>query len=159
MYRLTRLLPSLLLLPSLISAASDSPCRAAALPTPNIRGARITNVHATEVHAYSLWPFALGSLVTKERPIDFCNVTVTYTHPGWNDAVHVYVWLPLSEHEWNGRFYGAGGGGWAAGFEGGLAAAVAKGYAAAMTDSGHLWWALGWKRRLMGVGCCTSRGL
>jgi feruloyl esterase len=52
--------------------------------------------------------------------------------------VHVYVWLPLSETEWNGRFYGAGGGGWAAGLEGGLAAAVAKGYAAAMTDSGHL---------------------
>jgi hypothetical protein len=137
MYRLAHLLPSLLF-SSLISAASDSPCRADSLPTPNIRGARITNVHATEVHAYSPWPFSLGSLVTEERPIDFCNVTVTYTHPGWNDAVHVYVWLPLSEHEWNGRFYGAGGGGWAAGFEGGLAAAVAKGYAAAMTDSGHL---------------------
>lgn len=137
----TYLLPSilsLLLLPSLSSAAAESPCHANTFHTLAIRGARITDTHATEVHAYAPWPFAFGSLPAKERPIDFCNVTVTYTHPGWNDAVHVYVWLPLDERDWNGRFFGAGGGGWMAGAEGGLAPAVSKGYAAAMTDSGHL---------------------
>jgi hypothetical protein len=125
------------LLPPLVSAAAKSPCNPDALPTPNIPGARITDLHATEIHAYAPWPYAFGSLLAEERPIDFCNVTVTYTHPGWHDAVHVYVWLPLSEGDWNGRFLGAGGGGWMAGGEGGLAPAVGLGYAAAMTDSGH----------------------
>ncbi|KAM0710345.1 hypothetical protein Q7P35_002707 [Cladosporium inversicolor] len=104
----THLLLSLLL-PSLVSATTNSPCNAAALPTPALRGAHITDIHATEVHAYAPWPVAFGSLNAKERPIDFCNVTVTYTHPGWDDEVHVYIWLPLSETDWNGRFLGAGG--------------------------------------------------
>ncbi|KAL4808639.1 Tannase/feruloyl esterase [Aspergillus unguis] len=67
--------------------------------------------------------------------IDFCNVTVTYTH-GWNDTIHSMFYLPLSN--WNGRFQGVGGGGWAAsqGPES-LLEPVLNGYAAGNTDAGH----------------------
>lgn len=127
----------LTLAPTLVSAASASSCRSDKFTTPNIPGVQVTNIQATGVNQYARWPPALGSVPSKERAIDFCNVTVTYTHPGWNDQVHVYVWLPLEENEWNGRFLGTGGGGWAAGFEGGVASAVGLGYASAMTDAGH----------------------
>lgn len=128
---------SLLLIPTLASAASASSCRSDSFAIPKIPGVQLTNLEASEVHQYAPWPFAFGSVPSKERPIDFCNVTVTYTHPGWNDQVNVYVWLPLEKDDWNGRFLGTGGGGWAAGFDGGAAAAVGLGYAAAMTDAGH----------------------
>jgi hypothetical protein len=128
-------LPILSLLPSLIQASPS--CQPDAINPPNIPGAKITTLQATSIRNYVPWPAALGSLPAPERPLDFCNVTLTYTHPGWNDEVNVYVWLPLNETEWNGRFLATGGGGWAAGFEGGLAPAVALGYASAMTDAGH----------------------
>lgn len=44
---------------------------------------------------------------------NFCNVTISYTHPGQNDTIHVQVWLP--EDSWNRRMQGIGCGGWAAG--------------------------------------------
>ncbi|TKA64788.1 hypothetical protein B0A55_08971 [Friedmanniomyces simplex] len=69
------------------------------------------------------------------RPIDFCNFTITYTHPGQGDHVNVYIWVPFDD--WNGRFLGQGGGGWAAGWDMTLAPSVAAGYAVAITDSGH----------------------
>ena len=127
---------TLSLLPSLIRGASPS-CQPSTFTPPEIPGTKILNLQATPVQNYASWPPAPGSLNIAEQPIDFCNVTLTYTHPGWNDKVHVYVWLPLDETAWNGRFLATGGGGWAAGFEGGLAPAVALGYASAMTDAGH----------------------
>lgn len=60
--------------------------------------------------------FDLSNLQYERNAIDFCNVTLTYTHPGLGDSVNVYVWLPLEN--WNGNFFGQGGGGWAAGAEG-----------------------------------------
>jgi len=129
-------LPILSLLPSLIHAASPS-CKPETFTPPKIPGTKITNIQVTSTTDYAPWPDAPGFVTSHERPIDFCNVTLTYTHPGWNDQVNVYVWLPTSEKEWNGRFLAAGGGGWAAGFEGGLAASVGLGYASAMTDAGH----------------------
>lgn len=121
----------------LVLAAGPSSCRVDKFPDPKVFGTRLLDLKVTEVHRFAPWPYGLGSLIAEERPIDFCNVTLTYTHPGWNDAVNVYVWLPLEEKDWNGRFLGTGGGGWAAGFEGGNAPAVGMGYAAAMTDAGH----------------------
>lgn len=68
--------------------------------------------------------------------LDFCNVTITYTHPGQDDTINVQVWLPLEG--WNGRFQGVGGGGWS-GSLGSLlmSPAIAAGYAAASSDAGH----------------------
>lgn len=83
-----------------------------------------------------------GSLIdvaaqrVQKSNISVCDVTVTYTHPGWNDTIHITVNLP--QDNWNGRFQGVGGGGWAAN-EGAssLLGPVAEGYAAGMTDAGH----------------------
>ncbi|KAL2839436.1 Tannase/feruloyl esterase [Aspergillus pseudodeflectus] len=65
-----------------------------------------------------------------------CSVNVTLTHPGVDDEVKVWVWLPAAK-EWNGRFQGVGGGGWTAGQgEVDLVVPVSQGYAAGSTDAG-----------------------
>ncbi|KAH7305195.1 Tannase/feruloyl esterase [Stachybotrys elegans] len=71
---------------------------------------------------------------------NFCNVTITYTHPGQGDNVSVETWLPLDG--WNQRLQSAGGGGYGAGrFDGVYGAmygALADGYATSSTDAGLL---------------------
>lgn len=69
-------------------------------------------------------------------PFPVCQVTVQYTHPGWNDTINTYVTLPVSG--WNGRFVGVGGGGWSTGDLLDLAQPASNGYAAVTTDGGHL---------------------
>uniref|UniRef100_A0A4E9EH12 Carboxylic ester hydrolase n=1 Tax=Gibberella zeae TaxID=5518 RepID=A0A4E9EH12_GIBZA len=76
------------------------------------------------------WPIPAGS-----PPINVCKVVVTYTHPGWNDTINAYVWLPISG--WNERFVGVGGGGWSTGDVPDLGPPASKGYAAVTTDGGR----------------------
>jgi hypothetical protein len=115
----------LLLLPSAaLSAAIDpsaSKCAAAALPTPSVLGVSVLSLDAVES--------TLESTST-----GFCNVTLTYTHPGQNDLIKVWLGLPST---WNGRFQGVGGGGWTTGFPSEMVPAISKGYAAVSTDGGH----------------------
>lgn len=119
----------------LVSAAFN--CSPAAIETPQLFGAKIINILAAEVHNYSGYaPVVNGNPSGPSTPLDFCNVTVAYTHPGQNDIINVYVWLPLQG--WNGRFQGTGGGGYTTGL-GSLVLfnAISYGYAAASTDGGH----------------------
>ncbi|KAH7337357.1 hypothetical protein BKA66DRAFT_374630, partial [Pyrenochaeta sp. MPI-SDFR-AT-0127] len=70
--------------------------------------------------------------------VDFCNVTLTHTHPGKNDTLRTQIWLPLNP-KWNSRKLMAGGGGWSAGFESSASSmygAVADGYATSTVDGG-----------------------
>lgn len=77
---------------------------------PSLFGADILAIQATVVRG-------LGSNITLEN-LDgihpaFCNVTVSYTHPGQHDYITIEEWLPLDD--WNGRFLAVGGGGWSPG--------------------------------------------
>lgn len=120
-----------------ISSPVPDMCTAAALPYPELFGAEIKSLSASIVTNYStsLSPLAPHVPVNGTVP-EFCNVTIQYTHPGQNDNVNVQLWLPL--RNWNGRFMGTGGGGYATelGFVW-LPYAVSLGYSAVATDGGH----------------------
>jgi Tannase and feruloyl esterase len=70
----------------------------------------------------------------------FCAVGLTQTDSAGN-PIHIAVWLPTN---WNGRFQGVGGGGFACGIAyssgtrvgPGLAETIKNGYAVAATDCG-----------------------
>ena len=134
-------LPAWAVATSLISYSNaaivdNSACVSSTFSFPEILGAKLIDVTANEVHNYSTSSILPGTDVPARAAIDFCNTTVTYTHPGWNDTINVSLWLPLTG--WNGRLLGVGGGGFAASF--GYVyqtAAVDKGFVAVATDSGH----------------------
>ncbi|KAM0272614.1 hypothetical protein ACHAQH_008605 [Verticillium albo-atrum] len=105
------------------------------IEAPNIPGAEVLSVKS-ELRLNltgPAWDAENQELITL-GPLDLCEVNVTLTHPGANDKVTVWVWLPLKE--WNGRFQGVGGGGLQAGRYSldTLGLAVNEGYAAASTD-------------------------
>ena len=119
-------------------SAQTQVCSPSAIPYPRLFGAQITSLTADERYNYSYdVPQGNSQFAQNLTDLAFCNVNITYTHSGANDSIHVQVWLPLTE--WTGRFQGTGGGGYQMG-EGGtiLAPAIAKGYAAASTDGGHV---------------------
>ncbi|KAI0849003.1 tannase and feruloyl esterase [Daldinia vernicosa] len=108
---------------------------------PTVFGAEILTVSASLVTNYSLdipegYRFTAPPL--KVERARFCNVTVAYTHPGYDDEIYVEAWLPIDN--WNGRFQAVGGGGWAAGRIDlsymSLAGAMQDGYASITTDGG-----------------------
>ncbi|WYZ33972.1 hypothetical protein EsH8_I_000248 [Colletotrichum jinshuiense] len=128
------------------ASAVSAACRPEAFAFPEILGTEHVGTTAAEVRGFAGFPgrahepslFADPTTATAGvRP--FCNVTVSYTHPGYGDLVSVHVWLPLDAGGWNERLVGLGGGGFVAGDVDGdyAAAAVQEGYAAAVTDGGR----------------------
>ncbi|KAI1799169.1 tannase and feruloyl esterase [Daldinia bambusicola] len=116
-------------------------CTASTFLTPTLFGAEILSVDTNLVTNYNFdvpadWRYTQPSLNVQNAT--FCNVTVTYTHPGLNDTINVETWLPVNN--WNDRLYAPGGGGWIAGRfvlqYAAMAAAVQEGYATVTTDSG-----------------------
>ncbi|KAF2167969.1 hypothetical protein M409DRAFT_65997 [Zasmidium cellare ATCC 36951] len=97
---------------------------------PEYNGLQVLKLQAEEVRSHtgdsSAFKAMYSMLNDTNAAIDFCNVTVTYTHPGTKDKINVNVWLPLDG--WNGKFMGMSGGGFLAGWPGSLALAVAAGY-------------------------------
>jgi pimeloyl-ACP methyl ester carboxylesterase len=119
------------------NASSFSACNnQLRIPTPF--GTEITNIQAVPIGNFSLDTGApcIASLKSEFSGLNFCNVTVEYTHPGYNDRITVVVLLP-QEHQWNGNFVGTGGSGWAASAGDPLSVPmVDAGYAMALTDGG-----------------------
>ena len=64
-----------------------------------------------------------------------CRVTAVTTHPPAGDKVRIWIAIPVAN--WNGRFLGTGGGGFSGGSAAGVNPAVAQGFAAGATDTGH----------------------
>ncbi|KAI8964689.1 tannase and feruloyl esterase [Daldinia sp. FL1419] len=123
------------------SLLANHSCTPSTFSTPTLFGAEILSVDAALVNNYNFdvpagWRFTQPAINVQD--LSFCNVTVTYTHPGLNDTINVETWLPLDG--WNERLFAPGGGGWVAGRfivqYGPMAAAVQDGYATVSTDAG-----------------------
>lgn len=116
-------------------------CAPATFSSVALFGAEILQVEASVVTNYDFdipdgWRYSQPAIDVQNAT--FCNVTVTYTHPGQNDTVITETWLPVSD--WNGRLQSIGGGGWVAGrfylTYAGMAGAIHDGFASATTDGG-----------------------
>jgi len=88
----------------------------------------------------SLATVALPNTTIESAMVDatnpgICRVVATTTHPPAGDTVRVWIAIPTSN--WNGRFLGTGGGGFAGGNLAGVNQPAALGFAAGATDAGH----------------------
>ncbi|GKT66332.1 feruloyl esterase B precursor [Colletotrichum tofieldiae] len=118
-----------------------SACADANIPVPSLFGAEILSLTASPVLNYTQTAsqdYNYNHPTIKAEGVDFCNITITYTHPGQNDALGVETWLPLST--WNGRIQSVGGGGWVAGrfflsYQA-MTGAIAEGYVTSSIDAG-----------------------
>jgi hypothetical protein len=124
-----------------VSVISASACAASAIAFPTAFGTEIMNLSANLVQHYSeevsdQYYYSHPSIGVKN--LDYCNVTVTYTHPGQNDTINVETWLPMKD--WNGRLQAVGGGGYVIDrffiSYTAMAGAVGNGYVATTTDAG-----------------------
>ncbi|KAI1076441.1 Tannase/feruloyl esterase [Whalleya microplaca] len=109
--------------------------------SPSVFGAEILSLEANLVTNYSASvpdAYRSGAPSVELRNATFCNVTISYTHPGQDDNIWVETWLPAED--WNGRFQAVGGGGWVAGRFSlsytAMAGALADGFATITTDAG-----------------------
>ena len=73
-------------------------CTSDAIPRPEVFGLEILDLSAAE-HLDET-TMSIFSKPPANFTVSYCGVTVTYTHPGWNDTVNVLIWLPLEN--WNG---------------------------------------------------------
>ena len=101
------------------------------------------SLNATEIISASLVPagsftppgggrFGAGAYTALP---EFCRVAVV-ARPAAGSEIGIEVWLPAAN--WNGKLQGVGNGAWAGSISySALAEAVAAGYAAASTDTGH----------------------
>ncbi|PYH77588.1 feruloyl esterase [Aspergillus uvarum CBS 121591] len=116
-------------------------CSPSAIQPPAVFSAEILNPSAAWVTNYTRTipaKFNYNHGDVDLHNAEFCNITVTYTHPGHDDRITVETWLP--RHGWNGRLQATGGGGWQAGrfvlsqfFMSGV---IGEGYATTTTDAG-----------------------
>lgn len=117
------------------------PCHRHSISLPDFPDLKVLSIDAAPVqnHTFREDPGANPPNDPTLAP-DLCNVTVSYTHPGWHDVVTITVYLP-DRDEWNGRYMANGGGGLVTGGvstdEFSMLPGLAHGYAVATTDGGH----------------------
>ena len=126
-------------------APGHEPVAAAPASCASLAALRLTNAEvtsATEVAPGAFTPPTAGgrgvppatARAMAAAPA-FCRVAVT-SRPTKDSDIKIEVWLPASG--WNGKLLAVGNGGWAGAISyPALAGAVAQGYAAASTDTGH----------------------
>lgn len=118
----------------------SSLCYPASFNPPTALGVEVTSIGAELVTNFtSHIPDGANTPGADAIDLSFCNVTVSYTHPGQGDNITVTAWLPIDT--WNERMQGIGGGGWVAGGPNsqaysGLVTSITSGYAGVTTDAG-----------------------
>lgn len=121
------------------NAPNATTCVTGSIPTPSLWGAEVLSmdISPTFNHSYDIIQGKYASRPAfNATGLSFCNVSIHYTHPGYDDDINVQVWLPLDD--WNGRFQSTGGGGLVVGLTPeGMTGAISEGYAVASTDGGH----------------------
>lgn len=127
--------------PAPVPISPDSlACNAEAFQLPKMRGMELLSIAAQAQLNYTYYSAPPMPPVPPVENLYFCNVTVTYTHPGWDDTITVLTLLPL-EGRWDGRFMGNGGGGLIAGGHSSLQFSVMpgleSGFSVSTTDGGH----------------------
>jgi pimeloyl-ACP methyl ester carboxylesterase len=92
----------------------------------------LAEVQLADVTAISAELETSGSVAGEGGLPDFCRVALTV-----DPAINIELWLPTDQY--NNRFQGVGGGGYAGQINfGGMAEALRAGYATASTDTGHV---------------------
>lgn len=119
----------------------------------DLKLANTTITAAQPIAAGAFTPPAGPAAPFKELPA-FCRV-IGVIKPTSDSDIKFEVWMPASG--WNGKFQGIGNGGFAGSISHlELAAATARGYAAASTDTGHTGgnasWALGHPEKIVDYG-------
>ncbi|KAI6764307.1 hypothetical protein HG530_008096 [Fusarium avenaceum] len=116
-------------------------CSVDAIAQPELFGSKVVGFEVNLVKNHNATAYSAlyyGHPTTIAENVDFCNITVTYTHPSHDDEIHVETWLPMDNY--NGRLQSIGGGGWVAGRYSpsyvGMSGAVAEGYATSTMDAG-----------------------
>jgi feruloyl esterase len=114
-------------------APKTAPASCASLASLRLPGANVTS--AADVAAGSFGPPSPAAARAMAALPAFCRVAVTST-PTADSDIKIEVWLPAAD--WNGKFQAVGNGGWAGTISyTAMAAALARGYATASTDTGH----------------------
>jgi feruloyl esterase len=133
------------------SLGPGGPCEMlSALTLPN---ATLTLAETVDAGTFSL-PDA-GTEDTFETLPSFCRVAATLT-PSADSDIKMEVWMPQTG--WNGKFQAVGNGGFAGSISyAALGTALARGYATASTDTGHVQsaearWALGHPEKVTDFG-------
>ncbi|SPO06175.1 related to feruloyl esterase B precursor [Cephalotrichum gorgonifer] len=116
-------------------------CTAGTFDSLPLLGAEILSVETSLVTNYTATSHAIYRFIqpsVEVKGINFCNITVSYTHPGQNDNILVETWLPVDT--WNERLQAVGGASFTAGRTFlsyyNMNGALADGYATVTTDAG-----------------------
>jgi pimeloyl-ACP methyl ester carboxylesterase len=142
MFGILSAIQDLIMMNTTLSNGHIAPCAPSTF-NPAIFGVDIYSIDTQLISGYDFRAGVTGGVypdlpVSDPVSLSFCNVSVSYTHPGQGDNITVTAWLPVND--WNGRMLGVGGGGWVAGGPNSqsyaLAAGIASGYASTTTDAG-----------------------
>ena len=113
--------------------AKAAPCES--LSSISLNNASITSAQSVPAGTFTPPVNAPPSAAQFGGLPEFCRITATLA-PSPDSVIRIEIWMPVSG--WNGKLQAVGNGGWAGVISySALAAAVAGGYAASSTDTGH----------------------
>jgi len=119
-------------------ASAQQSCESlASLKIPNLTITQATSIHTPPDFDVPSTPGRFGTPPGLKVSVPFCRVA-GYATPTSDSHIGFEAWLPLPEN-WNGNYIGIGNPGFIGDIRfGGMAREIARGSAAASTDTGHL---------------------